>query len=353
MSTPLIDDRKAADITTTLVGANGGGLLYQRTSTTDPQNSYPWHAWQELDPTTLQPTGPSAALIGIFARWAELIIERLNRVPDKNLVAFLNMLGAAQLPPEPARVPITFALAAGRTAEATVPLGTRVAAPAGPDAPQPAVFELERPLVVVAARLDTLVTLDPMLDTYADRSNSDGAAAFPVFQGDHQLEHVLYVGDDELFGYSAVTGLRANVTLTASLPTPSAVDPREVIWERWDGEAWTELLPQTEPPNAKYNLMESGSIEFSLVNVPLDGGLSVERTIDSQASRWLRCQLKTPITVGLPGAQGMVSSSQLPKITSLGLEVALARTGISADLGFTNTTALDFSNGFYPFGEKP
>jgi hypothetical protein len=350
MSTPLIDDRKAADITTTLVGTDGNGLLYQCTSTTDPQNHYPWHAWQELDPTTLQPTGPSAALIGIFSRWAELIIERLNRVPDKNFVAFLNMLGAAQLPPEPARVPITFALAAGRTTEATVPLGTRVAAPAGPDAPQPAVFEIERPLVVVAARLESLVTLDPMLDTYADRSDADGAAAFPVFQGDHQLEHVLYIGDDELFGYSAIAGLRANVTLTASLPAPPAGDLREVIWQRWDGVEWTELTPSNDSTAA---LMHDGTIVFALPSSPVEGGISVERTINSQASRWLRCQLKTPITIGSPGASGMVSCSQLPVINSLGLEVALARSGITADLGFTNTTALDLSNGFYPFGEKP
>ncbi|MGA7413988.1 MAG: hypothetical protein WBW33_26160, partial [Bryobacteraceae bacterium] len=36
--------------------------------------------------------GVAGALLGIFARYCEIIIERLNKTPDKNLLAFLNML---------------------------------------------------------------------------------------------------------------------------------------------------------------------------------------------------------------------------------------------------------------------
>src|SRR5919108_4047532 len=68
------------------------------------------------------------ALISIFARFAELIIERLNQAPGKNFLAFLDLLGAARLPPQPARVPITFALAEGSTVDAVVPAGTQVGA---------------------------------------------------------------------------------------------------------------------------------------------------------------------------------------------------------------------------------
>ena len=56
-------------------------------------------AWQEFDPATGQPLGVSRALISIFARDAALIIQRLNQAPDKNFLAFLDLLGAALLPP--------------------------------------------------------------------------------------------------------------------------------------------------------------------------------------------------------------------------------------------------------------
>ena len=74
--------------------------------------------WQEFEPTTGQPQGVSRALISVFARDAALIIQRLNQAPDKNFLAFLDLLGAALLPPEPARVPLTFSLAAGSAADA-------------------------------------------------------------------------------------------------------------------------------------------------------------------------------------------------------------------------------------------
>ena len=45
------------------------------------------------------------ALVRIFARYAEIVIERLNRTPEKNLLAYLDLLGESLLPPEPARVP--------------------------------------------------------------------------------------------------------------------------------------------------------------------------------------------------------------------------------------------------------
>src|SRR6266581_6395211 len=50
------------------------------------------------------------ALLQVFARYCELIIQRLNRVPDKNQVAFLDVLNVSRIPPVPAQVPLTFTL---------------------------------------------------------------------------------------------------------------------------------------------------------------------------------------------------------------------------------------------------
>jgi hypothetical protein len=59
--------------------------------------------WQATDPADV-----GTALTAIFAHDLELLLERLNRVPEKNLLAFLDMLGVGLLPPGAARGPLVF-----------------------------------------------------------------------------------------------------------------------------------------------------------------------------------------------------------------------------------------------------
>src|SRR5205807_10189624 len=112
--------------------------------------------------------GTSGALIRVCARFAELVTDRLNRVPEKNFLAFLDLLGASLLPPRPARVPLTFALADTAAAGTVVAAGTQVTAAAAAGEPSPAVFETESELVVTASRLTASFTRDPASDCYAD-----------------------------------------------------------------------------------------------------------------------------------------------------------------------------------------
>jgi hypothetical protein len=99
-------------------------------------------------------------------------------------------LGASRLPPQPARVPLTFSLAEGTVVDSVVPAGTQVAAPPGEGANEPTIFETERELVITAARLTAIFVRDPQQDTYSDRSflletNSQGV---PVWRGDRASE---------------------------------------------------------------------------------------------------------------------------------------------------------------------
>src|SRR5262249_60906663 len=48
------------------------------------------------------------ALLRVFGRYGELIIQRLNRVPEKNHLAFLDALNVSRIPPVPAHAPLTF-----------------------------------------------------------------------------------------------------------------------------------------------------------------------------------------------------------------------------------------------------
>src|SRR5580704_17670627 len=96
-----------------------------------------------------RPSGGAAdALIGVFAQLCGTVIDRLNKAPKKNMLAFLDMLGASPLPAQTARVPLTFHLAAQHTGHVTVPALTQVAAALEKGEQQPVLFETERELVV-------------------------------------------------------------------------------------------------------------------------------------------------------------------------------------------------------------
>jgi predicted phage baseplate assembly protein len=344
---PKIDARTAADVSARLAGTPARpGLLQLYTTHPDaPAQQYPFHRWREHDPATGAPLSRSAALIGIFARFSEIVIERLNKVPEKNFLAFLDLIGAARRPPQPARVPLTFVLSAGSAVDARVPAGTQVAAPPPPGEKDPVVFETERPLVVTAAQLSSLLTLDPTQDTYGDWSERLAApSAFKVFQGDRALEHVLYLGDSRLFGYGHIKNLRLTVALD---PLRSDADARQVRWERQDGAQWLPLIPVVDSTN---NLSQKGTIDFGEIQ-PLS-----ETTVNSRVSRWLRCRLLTPITRSSLAVAGMVRASRLPKINGIIVTVDVRRTraqGLLPDLGFTNGAPLDLTKEFFPFGEKP
>ena len=70
---------------------------------------------------------PGVALIELFAWMTEMLLYRVNQVPDKMYIKFLEMIGIKPAPPIPARVPVTFYVAEGHKGVAPIPKGTEVA----------------------------------------------------------------------------------------------------------------------------------------------------------------------------------------------------------------------------------
>ncbi len=69
-----------------------------------------------------------SALLKIFAQMVAGTVEQLNQVPEKNFIAFLNLLGVKLLPAKPARVPVSFSLSQGAIKTVLIPKNTKVSA---------------------------------------------------------------------------------------------------------------------------------------------------------------------------------------------------------------------------------
>ncbi len=93
-----------------------------------------------------------SALLKIFAHMFTGTLHQLNLVPEKNFIAFLNMLGAKLSPAAQSRAPVTFKLSDGARTTVLIPAKTQMTAqPVG--AGDSIVFETERNIVATPAKL--------------------------------------------------------------------------------------------------------------------------------------------------------------------------------------------------------
>ena len=323
-SAPKIDKRTATEITQQLQE-----LLLEYAPT-----------WQEseIDPVTgkrLPKKGTiSAVLIGTFARFAEIIIERLNQVPDKNFLAFLDLLGASRLPPQAARTPLTFSLAAGSTVDVVVPVGTQVAAPPAEGEKAPVIFETEAELVVTAAQLTSVFVQEPQQDTWSDRTGwltTKTATAGFVFHGDAGVEHSLYLACDDLF----TLPVAKTATLTIQSEEAQRLAGLPLTWSYWDGQDWRQISQLVS------NISENNqSWQVSIPNFPVP----VKQIINGVEASWLKVALNQSLIPGSP---------PLPKIQGITASVSVTQSNLLPDLGFINSSPLDLTKDFSPFGENP
>ncbi len=104
-----------------------------------------------------QPSDLGITLIELFAWLGESVIYRLNQTPEKNYLAFLNLLGITRAPATPARTYLTFTSKAGPV---TVPAGTQAQTPAAAGE-SVVVFETDEDLAVVPTELKACLMVGP------------------------------------------------------------------------------------------------------------------------------------------------------------------------------------------------
>src|SRR5581483_37678 len=195
------------------------------------------------DWTDHNPSDPGITILELTAWMTELILYRLNRVPEKNYLAFLDMIGIRLRSPQPARGLITFDLVEGAEKQ-VIREGTQVATQQASEE-DTVIFETQRDLIVVGAPLDRCFSY--FNETYADNSPflaGTKPEGFEVFAGADRIDRFLYVGDPRLQTVSDSSVLRLHLTC----PDHGGRDLARLLeWEYWNGRRWRELwLMQVE-----------------------------------------------------------------------------------------------------------
>lgn len=251
---------------------------------------------------------PGVALIELFAWASEMVLFRVNQVPDRLYTHFLNLVGIEPFPPSQAHAELTFWLSTEATANVLVPGGTEVSTGEG-DGSSPVVFATEAdatvtPQRLVAARRSqassalTINVLEQLAlpDTEVTVFNSLAASG-----GD-----ALYVGLD---GNPASHVLRLDVRAHAE---GVGIDPRTppLIWEAWTGNAWVPVSVESDTTGG---LNKDGSIILLMPRAmqPL--------LLDGANHHWVRVR-QLPTVTGTPTYQASPRLVDL-QVYSIGITV--------------------------------
>lgn len=140
---------------------------------------------------------PGVTLIELFAWMTEQYIFRLNQVPDKNYLAFLNLIGAGLKPAVPARGEVTFTLAAAPVAgrRAIIPAWTEVAT-RRTETEEAVIFTTDREAEAVPPELTWLLTSTDEVDFTDQSATLKAETPFAVWGDPPQSSHAFYIGLD-------------------------------------------------------------------------------------------------------------------------------------------------------------
>lgn len=141
--------------------------------------------------TDFNESDPGMAIVQLFAWFTDLMIYRLNQVPERSYIKFLQMLNLELRPPKPARthVVLTTAADAGVT---TVRKRSRFSVPSEEGNTLP--FETTSPIDLNPYRLQTVQVKDGIIPTDFSSQNELGNDRFRPFGWNPQAGNALYLG---------------------------------------------------------------------------------------------------------------------------------------------------------------
>jgi predicted phage baseplate assembly protein len=237
---------------------------------------------------------PGITLIELFAWMTELITYRLNLVPEKNYLRFLDLLGIQLNPAQSARTELTFRLATGLpitptdNTEVLIRQDTAVATRKTEESDE-VIFTTDEPLLISAPRVVQLRRSDPedFNKNYLPRLNVEVMHAFNRTRP--QPGDSFYIGFDESRSISGYI-LRMHFSTEETQGAGVRREDPPWVWECSIGNGkWVEIEPSTRPGEREttggLNNAE-GDIVFSL---PLD--MKIDE-VHGRRAYWLRCRIE-------------------------------------------------------------
>lgn len=246
---------------------------------------------------------PGVTMIELFSWMFEIMLYRMNQVPEKNYIKFLEMLGIGLEPPTPARTDLRFLLSrpvededGEEVYEVTLPATDTIAATVRTDTEDAVEFATDQELRMVRPKLAALIAA-PFIEGQGDAATLTDARDFPndgvpfaVYSPSPRRGDALYFGFEPdissntiQFDLECVEG--AGTGLDRRFPLQ--------VWEYWNGQegSW-DILPE-RPDDKSGGFGQNGTIDIAIPPA------LVARQVGGKRAYWIRARYE-PVMDSLP-----------------------------------------------------
>lgn len=355
------------------------------------------------------------ALVSIFSNMTGYITDALNKAPDKNFTAFLNMIGVSPTSPIPAKAPLVFKLKEDWDKEGFIPAGAKISAK--PENQPEVVFETKSDLTVIRPGLVRAVSIEPEQDKWSGLdfllAPEPSEAVAELFRGENRIMHRMYIGNSQLFSING-----AAINLRLKLPEQKClIQPQEICTVKIDGKCTLQTKEKcpnvictadkcsfekcliSDCPVKKYPIekcpVEYCAVENSSVGNCVTGDCYIKNcTIEwyyfdekgnsqplelangRNRSNVRNSEISFPATKGISPKtisgynknkilqswsnnwiyaelKSPVNAEYIPDVEDIELSVTINEEELSPEAALFNYAPIDLSKDFYPFGEKP
>ncbi len=247
---------------------------------------------------------PGVTLIELFAYMVDVLLYRINRVPERNFLRWLEMLGLRLDPPKSARTDVTFYLSGPQPDTVTIPLGTEVAT-VRTESQNSISFATDRDLNIYVPTLAQIASsrAEGQFIDYMKVISEGSFDKTGIFQEPPQPADGLYFGFHE--------NLDGHILRFTIDPVPIGaigVNPNDppYQWQYWDGIARSWLPMYTELDTTKA-LNKEGEV---IVHVPFG---AASTPVNGFQAFWLCCH-------STPAERKQANYTRSPRIREVRVE---------------------------------
>jgi len=291
----------------------------------------PRYAPEQTDLTDSQ---PAILIAKLFCWMTDLTLYRVNRIPERAYVKFLELIDVTPKPASPARTELSFTPARQDVPDIVVPAGTQVAAAADEDGP--ILFETLEPLSVVATPLVEVQVYDGFgYQIATTRARAEGQTIDP-------FGPLARDGSALLLGFQPTADFTAqDISLLIRLPrnerppTPLscnvAIDPlpADLVWEVRNATGWEPISTIRDNSRA---FTQDGYVRIA------GPGTVARQAIVGEVQTplyWLRCRLQRGAYERPPRLDSVLINAVPAHQASTATEEFLGRSDGRPDQSFT------------------
>jgi predicted phage baseplate assembly protein len=231
---------------------------------------------------------PGVTLIELFAWMTEIILYRMNQIPDNHFVNFMDMLGITLQEPQPASVPVTFWLSAPQEIPLLIAGGTEVAS-TQTETERPVIFTTDDDFRILPPKMAGVISRVASRDAdkkqYREhnlRRVEAGFDGFEAFSTVPQPDDAMYFGFENDLSHH-ILGFDMDCDPAGGAGVDPTLPP--YVWEASTGQAQDRWqICELEMDSTK-GMNSAGRIQ---IHLPKMGRYSV----NNQSLYWVRLRIK-------------------------------------------------------------